>query len=141
MIYRVIILLLLCSDIYAHVFYTAPSHGIDYAVVILISIYSITNNTEGLTKLNFIERALKFKAPFVSFEHSTPTFYLGIPKPSKDFVGITIPRYGLLYVSSILIIPLLTICLLTRSNRVADYSSFYSLQAGASSQIVGSYAI
>jgi len=102
MIYRVILLLLLCSNLYAQTFNAAPFQGIGNTGVALKSIYSITNNAAGLVDLPSTIAAIAYQANFVSTELSTQALFVGIPIHKKNSFGLAMKRYGLTNVSSLL---------------------------------------
>ncbi len=102
MIFRVILLLLLCSGSFAQSFNAAPYQGIGNSGIALKSLYSITNNPAGLVGLRGIEAALAFQSNFVSSELSTQALYIGMPIKKEGAVGISIHRYGLAGVSSLM---------------------------------------
>lgn len=102
MICRVILLLLLCDNLYAQTFNGAPFQGTGNTGVALKSIYSITNNAAGLTGLSSAEAAIAYQANFIASELSTQVIYVALPIKKANAVGLAFHRYGLASVSSIL---------------------------------------
>lgn len=100
MIWRIILLLLLCSSIRAQVFNAAQFEGIGNTGLALKSIYSITNNASGLADLNSAEAAVAYQANFVSTELSHQAVYFGVPFQTNNAFGVSLHRYGLSNISS-----------------------------------------
>lgn len=102
MIYRVMLLLLLCSSLYGQSFNAAPFQGVGNTGIALKSLYSITNNAAGLASLKSTEAAVAYQPNFLSSEISTQALYVGLPIQPMGAFGIGIHRYGLAGVSSLL---------------------------------------
>lgn len=104
MIYRVILLLLLCASSQAQTFNAAPFQGAGNTGIALKSIYSITNNASGLVHIKSPTLAIAYQPHFLSSDISTQALYLAIPLKRSNTFGLSMNNYGLAGVSSLLTI-------------------------------------
>lgn len=102
MLYRVILLLLLCPSVYGQIFNAAPFQGLGNTGVALKSIYSVTNNAAGLAGLLRPEVAIAYEPNFISSSISTQALFIAFPFQSDNVIGLGMRRYGVAGVSSLL---------------------------------------
>ena len=102
MMYRVILLLLLPSSVYAQNFNGAPYHAMGNTGVAMESIYSLTNNTAGIARINTVNAAIAYQPHFLSSELRSQAAYLVMPIRNIGTIGFSANNYGISGTSSFL---------------------------------------
>lgn len=101
MIVRIAILLLLSYNLHAQTFNAAPFQGMGNTGLALESIYSITNNSAGISNLDQTYIAVAYQPNYISSEINAQALYLATPLKSFGALGFSMNNYGIYGVSAL----------------------------------------
>ena len=102
MLVRIMILLLLSYNLHAQTFNAAPFQGMGNTGLALESIYSLSNNSAGISKLKQTYVALAYQPHFISSEINSQALFFATPIPDVGAVGFSANNYGIRGISSLL---------------------------------------
>ena len=95
-------LLLLGLPTYAQDFFAAPLQGMGNTGLALPSIYNLTVNASGLTKLANAQVAVAYQPHFLTNDIQAQALFSVVPIKKKNAIGIAVNNYGLRGTSSLL---------------------------------------
>ncbi|WP_164112768.1 MULTISPECIES: DNA-binding protein [Sphingobacterium] len=98
----VIFLLLLELPIYAQEFFAAPLQGMGNTGLALPSVYNLTVNASGLSRLANAQVAVAYQPHFLTNDIQAQAFFSVVPIKKKNVIGVAINNYGLRGTSSLL---------------------------------------
>lgn len=94
-------LLLLGLPACAQSFFAAPLQGMGNTGLALPSIYNLTVNPSGLTKLSNTQVAAAYQPHFLTNDIQSQALFSAVPIKNKNAIGIAINNYGLKGTSSL----------------------------------------
>lgn len=102
MLWRITILLLLCTQLCAQPFNAAPLLGMGNTGLAHQSLFNVTNNPAGIATIDGPQVGLAYQHHFLSTEIQSQAAFAAIPFLGSNTIGFSANSYGLKNVSNLL---------------------------------------